>query len=241
MGAPNLFIDALSSADREILRPGLELRQFTRDAVVAEPGRQIEEAIFPCGCLLSVVTSISGKRVETRTIGAEGGLGPLQALGGTPSLERVLIQISGAALVTPMAALRDAARRSETITRRLAILEAGAAGQAALNVACNALHDGRRRLCRWLLGTADRVGSDVLPLTQEHLATMLGVQRTTVTALAGELQEAGLLRYSRGRLMIRDRRGLEAVSCECYELDRRRLSTLFGAPAAAGEARLPAR
>jgi CRP-like cAMP-binding protein len=88
--------------------------------------------------------------------------------------------------------------------------------EAQQNVACNAIHDGSSRLCRWLLQCADRTGSDQLLLTQEFLAEMLGVRRTTVTLLAQELQKQGILRYSRGRITILDRAALEARSCECY-------------------------
>jgi CRP-like cAMP-binding protein len=83
--------------------------------------------------------------------------------------------------------------------------------------ACNAIHDGSQRLCRWLLQSADCIGSDHLLLTQEYLADMLGVRRTTVTLLAQELQERGVIRYSRGKITILDRKGLEARACECYE------------------------
>ncbi len=92
-----------------------------------------------------------------------------------------------------------------------------AMAEAQQNAACNAIHDGSSRLCRWLLQCADRTGSEQLLLTQEFLAEMLGVRRTTVTLLAQELQKRGIVRYSRGRITILDRSRLETCTCECYE------------------------
>jgi len=97
--------------------------------------------------------------------------------------------------------------------------------KAQQNAACNAIHDGSSRLCRWLLQCADRTGSERMLLTQEFLAEMLGVRRTTVTLLAQELQKRGILRYSRGRITILDRAALEECACECYEVIRK-LSTV---------------
>ena len=97
--------------------------------------------------------------------------------------------------------------------------------KAQQNAACNAIHDGSSRLCRWLLQCADRTGSEQMLLTQELLAEMLGVRRTTVTLLAQELQKRGILRYSRGRITILDRAALEGCACECYEVIRK-LSTV---------------
>jgi hypothetical protein len=101
--------------------------------------------------------------------------------------------------------------------------------EAQQNAACNAIHDGSSRLCRWLLQCADRIGSEQLLLTQEFLAEMLGVRRTTVTLLAQELQKRGILRYSRGRITILDRAALEALACDCYEVIKK-LSTVAVRP-----------
>lgn len=91
-------------------------------------------------------------------------------------------------------------------------------GGSATTCRVHAIHDGLSRLCRWLLQTADRIGSDEVPLTQELLAEMLGVRRTTVTLLAQELQQRGVVKYSRGKITIVDRKALEASACECYEV-----------------------
>jgi CRP-like cAMP-binding protein len=100
--------------------------------------------------------------------------------------------------------------------------------QISQSVACNHLHSVQERMCRWLLMTHDRVGADEFPLTQEFLAQMLGVRRPSVTVVAGILQQAGLIRYRRGRIAILDRAGLEAASCECYGVVRREFDRLLG-------------
>jgi CRP-like cAMP-binding protein len=100
--------------------------------------------------------------------------------------------------------------------------------QISQSTVCNHRHSVQKRMCRWLLMSHDRVGTDEFPLTQEFLAQMLGVRRPTVTAVAGLLQKAGLITYHRGRLTVLDRKGLEAASCECYEVVAKELDRLLG-------------
>jgi CRP-like cAMP-binding protein len=106
--------------------------------------------------------------------------------------------------------------------------------QTAQSVACNRRHGIDERCARWLLMTHDRVGADQFPLTQDFLAFMLGVRRASVTVAAGMLQQAGLIRYRRGQIAVRDREGLEAASCECYGIVRRKYAQLLGPQAATG-------
>lgn len=223
----NLLLASLSAGDAARLAPHLRRVTLQRDMIVAQEGREIPDAIFPCGCLLSVMTVLSRKRVETCTIAADGALGLLQALGLRTSVERVIVQVGGPALTIPLVDLASAARERPTIGQALAVFAQAAAAQAAVNVACNAVHDTRQRLCRWLLLSADRISTNILPLTQEHLSIMLGVQRTTVTALASELQDRGVIRYSRGHIVVIDRPALLAGACECYELGRRQTQSLL--------------
>jgi CRP-like cAMP-binding protein len=165
-----------------------------------------------------VVTVMSdGSQVESRTIGREGGYGLLHALGSPYSFERMLVQVGGSAWRAPLPALREAALASPSLARTIVQHAQATIVQTAQNTACNTLHSAEQRLCRWLLLTHDRLGSDVLPLTQEHLSIMLGVQRTTVTAIASQLQERGAISYVRGKITILDRPALERCACECYE------------------------
>ena len=121
----------------------------------------------------------------------------------------------------PIEALAAQARKSNQLVRCIVSHAQATILQSAQMTACNTLHSVEARLCRWLLMTQDRLGEpDVVPLTQEHLAIMLGVQRTTVTAIAGEIQARGLIRYSRGSIHILDRARIERCACECYEMMR---------------------
>src|SRR5262249_4206623 len=146
----------------------------------------------------------------------EGAVGLQCGFGPRLSFTRATVQIPGRFSVISAARFEHAVSRSqglrELILRYTEILWM----EAQQNAACNAIHDGSSRLCRWLLQCADPTGSDQLLLTQEFLAEMLGVRRTTVTLLAQELQKRGILRYSRGRITILDRAALEACACECY-------------------------
>lgn len=172
---------------------------------------------LPIDCILSVVAVMrDGREVETRTIGFEGGCGLLNALGTPMSFERVIAQVGGEAYELPLATLRDAARQSPSLQKQIVAFAQASLVQSSQTVACNALHHTDQRLCRWLLLTRDRLGSDVLPLTQEHLSIMLGVQRTTVTSIASMLQTRGVISYSRGKIRIIDVAALTQLTCECY-------------------------
>ena len=194
-----------------------------------EPGAPLDDIYFPHSGMISlmVVTS-DGRAVEISTIGREGAVGLHGALGARFSFTRAITQIGGvfstiaasrfAQLVRAHAPVRD------LIARYTEILWA----ESQQIAACNASHDAPARLCRWLLQTADRTGSDLLPLTQELIAEMLVVRRTTVTLLAQALQRAGAIKYSRGHIEILDREKLRQRACECYsviQLDNLSLKT----------------
>jgi CRP-like cAMP-binding protein len=217
MGPENNFLTSLSRADRVALDPGLSLVDLERAQVLAEPGMTVNSAWLPQGSVISIVTLMrDGRAVESRTIGLESGFGLLNALGSRLSYERVTVQIPGPAWRISVDALAAAARQSPSLVKSIVVHGQATLVQAAQQTACNALHGVDSRLCRWLLLTQDRVKADVLPLTQEHLAIMLGVQRTTVTAAALHLQALGHIAYTRGKIRVLDREGLKAGACECY-------------------------
>jgi CRP-like cAMP-binding protein len=222
----NRLLRSLDRADLEFLEPHMSAEFLERDEVIVEEHGMVARALFPCDCLLSAMVTIEGKRVETFAVGAEGGFGLLNALGAPRSPDRVIVQVQGWALTTAIDTLRARLAERPSLGILLARFAQTATAQAGLNVACNALHDTRQRLCRWLLTTADRIGSSVVPLTQEHLSIMLGVQRTTVTTLASDLQAQRIIRYSRGRLTLLDRPALEARSCSCYRLGKASLEAV---------------
>ena len=212
----------LAALPREMLdRMGRDLRQISlaQGQAIYEPGAPIDEIYFPQSGMISLlVVAKDGGAIETATIGREGAVGLHAALGKRLSFTRATTQIGGrcstiragifAQFVQEHAPLRD------LITRYTEVLWAEAQQLAA----CNAFHDAPARLCRSQLQCADRTGIDELPLTQELIAQVLGLRRTTVTLLAQTLQGEGAIKYARGRIRILDRKKLEDCACECYAI-----------------------
>jgi CRP-like cAMP-binding protein len=165
-----------------------------------------------------LVVTRNGNSIEATTVGREGAVGLHGALGKRRSFTRATTQIGGTFSIIPALRfeqmLNSSAPVRDLIFRYTEVLWA----EAQQTAACNAAHDASSRLSRWLLQTADRTGSDNLPLTQDYLAEMVGVRRTTITLLAGAMQLKGFIRYRRGRIIILDRKGLEASACECYHV-----------------------
>jgi CRP-like cAMP-binding protein len=214
----NHFLDSLSDREMDGLRAQLTEVTLERNQLLDEAGKPVAFVYLPVDCILSVLTVMQdGDQVESRTIGRESGYGLLQALGSPMSYERTIVQVSGGAWRAPLSALREASEASRAVREAIVRHAQASLLQAAQSTACNSLHRAEQRLCRWLLLTQDRLGADVLPLTQEHLAIMLGVQRTTVTAIASQLQERGVIVYARGKIRVLDRPALERCACECYE------------------------
>lgn len=218
MGWTNHFLESLPPDEIAALEPALRRFSLERDQLIAEVGRPVAHAVFPIDSVISVVAVMrDGRQIETRTIGRESGYGLLHALGSRYSFERVTAQIGGEAWRMPIEFLAAAAAASPLLAHHIVQRAQATLVQTAQSTACNTLHTAEQRLARWLLLTQDRLGANVLPLTQEHLAIMLGVQRTTVTAIASELQASGAIAYSRGRITVLDAPALQRRSCECYE------------------------
>jgi CRP-like cAMP-binding protein len=157
-----------------------------------------------------------GKAVESATIGRESCAGLLDAVAEQPSQARIFVQIGGSATKIPAAAYRARFLQSPALIK-LSLRHARASAiQAEQGVACNIAHGVEARLARWLLMTQDRVGQASFPLTQEYMAIMTGVQRSTVSVMAAQFKKQGLVDYTRGQLKILDRKALVGRSCECY-------------------------
>jgi CRP-like cAMP-binding protein len=223
MAWENHFLDSLEAADIAALRPDLGEVMLSRNDLLDDTGKTVGFVYLPVDSILSVLTVMKdGSQVESRTIGREGGYGLLQAIGSPISYERTIAQVGGKAWRTPLPALRAAANGSAPLREAIVRHAQASLLQAAQSTACNTLHRAEQRLCRWLLLSQDRLGGvEVVPLTQEHLAIMLGVQRTTITAVASSLQDRGVIAYSRGKIRLIDRAALERCACECYEAIRR--------------------
>lgn len=214
----NRLLASLPPDDFALLSAQLSPVDMEKGRLLFEPGDPIETVYFPHDCVISLMTLMhNGAAIESVTIGREGAFGLMTALGPRAALSRAIIQIAGSASRISAGAFQQCARRSPALMALVDRHNDALFGHAVHSVACNALHSVEARFCRWLLSCRDRIDGDTVSLTQEFLADMLGVQRTTVTAVAGSLQAKGLIRYRRGVVDILDRAGLEAGACECYD------------------------
>jgi len=175
---------------------------------------------------LTIMTD--GSAIEVATVGNEGVVGLAAFLGGETSANEVIVQVAGDGLRMTIDMLKKETESNSPLRRVLLNYHNAFLTQISYSVACNGLHAVQQRCCRWLLMTRDRVESDVVPLTHEFLAIMLGVRRPTVTEVLHPLQERGLIRSRRGTITIVDRAGLEAMSCECYQSVKDEYARLLG-------------
>jgi CRP-like cAMP-binding protein len=215
--AGNRLLAALPEDALLLLEPDLRQLTLPQGFVCYGAGDPIDQVYFPhTGMISQLITTGDGDMVETASTGREGAVGLQCGLGPRLSFTRTTVQIPGKFSAISAARFEHVASRSAALRDLIVRYTETVWAEAQQNAACNAVHDGSSRLCRWLLQCADRTGSEQLLLTQEFLAEMLGVRRTTVTLLAQELQKRGIVRYSRGRIAILDRSSLEALACECY-------------------------
>jgi CRP-like cAMP-binding protein len=186
--------------------------------VLVEAGEEFEHVYFPHYGMLSLLAVLKdGKAIETATVGREGVVGAMAGLGLYKSLVRVVVQLPIGVSIISATQFRKAAASSDAIRNLCINYNEVLLSQARVTCACNAMHVVEARFCRWLLQTADRAASDTVGLTQEFLAEMLGVRRTSVTDVASKIQALGAISYSRGVINILDRPALERMSCECYQ------------------------
>jgi CRP-like cAMP-binding protein len=215
----NGLLAALEPFDFALLHPHLRQLSLTAGATLQEQEAPVEQIYFPLSGLVSLVTVMeAGEVVETATVGRQGAVGAFAGLGHWHAFTRAVVQIPGTAMVISASHFRATVSRSERIRDLILRYKEGLLAQVQQTAACNALHQVEARLARWLLQAIDCV---------DHLAEMLAVRRTTVTVIAGKLQEARLIRYHRGRIVVLDRVGLEKMVCECYRTMRRRTDAMF--------------
>jgi CRP-like cAMP-binding protein len=221
----NLILLALPPSERDFIFKNLEFLEMPAPFVLHEAGVPIKFAYFITSGLASVLTVMEdSKSVEVGLAGREGFIGiPLMA-GLSTSPTRVIMQVGGSAYRIAAKEFSEALLSCHTLSRLLTRFSLEMAMQAGRVAACNRLHEVDERLARWLLMSQDRLGGDLVPLTQDFLAHMLGTRRASVTVAAGILQKAGLITYNRGKVKIDDRSGLEDAVCECYEAMRQQSS-----------------
>jgi CRP-like cAMP-binding protein len=213
----NFLLSALEPEDLAALSPGLTEIVLGSGEVLFEPGQQPDSVYFPGGACLSVVTILAdGRTVENTSVGRESAVGLMEAITHRPATARAFAQIAGGAMRAPAALFRSRMLHSPALAQLTLLHVRANSVQAEQGVACNVAHDVPARLSRWLLMTQDRVGSKTFPLTQEYMAVMTGVQRSTVSLAASALKMRGVIDYSRGLVTILDRVSLERQACECY-------------------------
>ncbi|MDB5564687.1 MAG: transcriptional regulator, Crp/Fnr family [Tardiphaga sp.] len=214
----NKLLSALPREHFNMLAPHLTTATFPQNLVLLETGDEVDQIYFPHNGMLSLLAVMrDGKAIETATVGREGVVGAMAGLGLYRSMVRVVVQLPTTATKISSTNFRKVVAGSEPLRNLCIHYNEVLLTQARVTAACNALHPVEARFARWLLQSADRAGSDVVGLTQELLAEMLGVRRTSVTEVAGKLQADGIISYSRGVIKIIDRSALERVSCECYQ------------------------
>ena len=215
----NLLLSGLSPSDLALLEPHLADMSCEHGALIHDRGDRIRHVCFPRSGMISLLVVMgSGEEVEVATVGREGSVGFGSAFGTTRAAMRAVMQVPGIVAKIPVPQFQKAVRDSRTLAETIGRYGDALLAQTQQAVACNALHQVEPRLCRWLLQVHDRCDGETLPLTQEFLAQMLGVRRTTVTLAAQALQDAGLIRYRRGQIEILDLDGLKDAACECYEI-----------------------
>jgi CRP-like cAMP-binding protein len=236
----NRLLAALDPTDYALIRPHLSTACFARGAILQEQGAPVAHVYFPMSGLVSLVSVMEGgEEVETAVVGRDGAVGAFVGVGRWNALTRATVQIPAVCSVITESHFRAVISQSERIRDLILRFKEALLGQVQQTAACNALHPLEARLARWLLQALDLIDERELPLTQESLAKMLGVRRTSVTVVASKLQADGLIRYWRGQITV----GLEDVACECYRAIRARTDNIARAPSASEAAagiRLPA-
>lgn len=213
---PNHLLAALPAVDFELLRPHLVPVELVQAAVLVGAGDQLKQVFFPHNGVISLVVSLAGgAMIEVAMVGHDSVFGASAALDGKISLTDAIVQLPGVASGLDVGVLRTVASHSISFRTTLIRHEQALFAQAQQSAACNATHSAESRLARCLLRMHDLAGDDRLHLTQDCLAQMIGVQRS-VSTVAHALQEAGVLKYSRGNIEITNLDALKLVSCECY-------------------------
>jgi CRP-like cAMP-binding protein len=224
----NRLLALLPPTEYQRLLPRLQLVPLALKHVLYHARSPIDYAYFPNRGVVSALTVMQdGRAIEVATIGDEGVVGLPLLVGAKTTANRMIVQVPGEAMRMAEDVLREEVSRASPLRRLLVLYHTAFLAQISQAVACNGLHSVHQRCCRWLLMTQDRAHSDVFPMTHEFLAEMLGVRRSTVSEVLEPFQEAGLIRYNRGKCTVLNREGLKAGSCECYLVIAKEFERLF--------------
>jgi len=226
----NQLLAALPAADYERLLPHLEPVALPLGLVVFESGGKLRHLYFPATGIVSLLYAMeSGTSTEIAVIGNEGVVGIALFMGGESTPSRAVVQSAGHGFRLNASVLKTEFELGGPLQHLLLRYTQALISQMTQTAVCNRHHSVDQQLCRWLLLSLDRLSSYELTMTQELIANMLGVRREGVTEAAGKLQEAGLIRYSRGRITVVDRPKLEKRVCECYSVVKREMDRLLPA------------
>jgi len=208
--------------------PHLELVTLRLGQMLYEPGIPLHHAYFPVSAIVSLhYVTESGASAEAAGVGNEGMLGVSLFMGGETTSGSAVVQTAGQAYRMDRRLLKQEFNRAGLLQRLLLRYTQALMTQMSQTAVCNRHHSVEQQLCRWLLLTLDRIPSSELIMTQELVASMLGVRREGITEAAGNLQRAGFIRYRRGHIAVLDRKGLEANTCECYAVVKKELGRLL--------------
>jgi CRP-like cAMP-binding protein len=224
----NHLLAALPTAEFERLSPHLELVPLPLGDMLYEPGGQLRYAYFPTTAIVSLhYVMESGASAESAGVGNEGMVGIALFMGGNTTPSSAVVQTAGHAYRIEGRLLKQEFDRAGLMQRLLLRYTQALMTQMTQTAACTRHHSVEQQLCRWLLLTLDRAPTRELVITQELIASMLGVRREGITQAAGNLQAAGIIRYRRGHIAVLDRAGLEKHTCECYAVVKKEMDRLL--------------
>lgn len=235
--AGNRLLATFSREARGLIEPQGEMVEINPGERIFERGEHVRGSLFPVGAtMISMVVELNGGRsIEVASIGSEGAVGGIVSCGHAPAFSCAEVLIGGPAFRVPMGALEEAKTRSSFIANLFCRYSDYLLSTVMESVACNAFHSITERAARWLLHVQDRAG-DRIELTQEALAGLLGVQRTTVNAVIRDLSSEGLIATGRGTVRVIDRVGLKRRSCQCYDLLQNHYAAVIGSSGTGGSA-----
>ena len=226
--AENKLLAALSRRERDRLLAHLEPVSLRFEEVLYEPDGPIRHVYFPTSAMISLLVVLDdGLVAQVGRVSSEGMVGLPVFLGVPTSHTRAFVEMPGEALCMKAQVFRQELRRAGALSGLLLRYAQALMRHSERLTACSTWHTVEQRLCRWLLVAHDRVRADQFEFTQEFLSQMLGAHRQSVTLAAGNLQKAGLIRYSRGKLTILDREGMEAAACDCYRAVKEKYDRLL--------------
>ncbi|MDF3025508.1 MAG: cAMP-binding protein [Alphaproteobacteria bacterium] len=226
----SVLLGALKDSDIALLMPYFKVKNFEKGQVLCEPGDRVLYAYFPCDTtLISLRVFLEDDRgVEAVVIGREGAAGGIVSQGHLPAYCQFLVQSSGKALYISCADLERAKEKSMTLHHFFARYADCLLAQMFQAVACNATHTIEQRAAKWIAAAHDRTGDDSMTLTQDNLATLLGVGRSYVAKVMSGLKKNGALETSRGQLTIRDPKKLKKLACGCDDMVRSHFQDVLG-------------